>query len=139
MIIDLFTNFLINSSNTIYATCLFVLDTNHSLSFCVITHLTHPTTTVKYLDFLRKRCNVNPNHGPHHYRAPSKIFWRTVRGMLPHKTPRGEECLGRLRVCEGIPPPYDQKKRFVVPSALRVLKLNHRRKVCFFNFLHLCS
>lgn len=87
------------------------------------------TPTVKYLDFLRKRCNVNPNHGPHHYRAPSKIFWRTVRGMLPHKTPRGEESLGRLRVFEGIPPPYDQKKRFVVPSALRVLKLNHRRKV----------
>ena len=84
---------------------------------------------MKYLDFLRKRCNVNPNHGPHHFRAPSKIFWRTVRGMLPHKTPRGEECLGRLRVFEGIPPPYDQKKRFVVPSALRVLKLNHRRKV----------
>ena len=78
---------------------------------------------------MRKRCNVNPNHGPHHYRAPSKIFWRTVRGMVPHKTPRGEECLGRLRCFEGIPPPYDQKKRFVVPSALRVLKLNHRRKV----------
>lgn len=36
---------------------------------------------VKYLAFLRKRCNVNPARGPFHFRAPSKIFWRTVRGM----------------------------------------------------------
>jgi large subunit ribosomal protein L13Ae len=50
--------------------------------------------------------------------------------MLPHKTKRGEEALGRLRVCEGVPPPYDKKKRMVVPSALRVLKLNHARKYC---------
>ena len=35
---------------------------------------------LKYLDFLRKRCNVLPKRGPFHFRAPSKIFWRTVRG-----------------------------------------------------------
>jgi large subunit ribosomal protein L13Ae len=85
---------------------------------------------LKYLEFLRKRCNVNPQRGPFHYRAPGKIFWRTVRGMVPHKTKRGEEALNRLRVCEGVPPPYDKKKRMVVPSALRVLKLNHNRKYC---------
>ncbi|RWS17990.1 60S ribosomal protein L13a-like protein [Dinothrombium tinctorium] len=85
---------------------------------------------LKYLDFLRKRCNINPKRGPYHYRAPSKIFWRTVRGMLPHKTKRGDAALMRLRVHEGIPPPYDKKKRMVVPSALRILKLNPRRKYC---------
>lgn len=31
-------------------------------------------------------------------RAPSRIFWRTVRGMLPHKTKRGAEALNRLKV-----------------------------------------
>ena len=36
--------------------------------------------TVKYLEFLRKRMNTNPSRGPYHFRAPSKIFWRTVRG-----------------------------------------------------------
>merc|ERR1712186_113709 len=41
---------------------------------------------LKYLDFLRKRCNVKPSRGAFHFRAPSKIFWRTVRGMTPHKT-----------------------------------------------------
>lgn len=39
---------------------------------------------MKYLDFLRKRCNVNPKRGPFHFRAPSRILWRTVRGIIPH-------------------------------------------------------
>ena len=39
--------------------------------------------------------------------------------MIPHKTKRGEEALGRLKVYEGIPPPYDKKKRMVVPDALK--------------------
>jgi len=83
---------------------------------------------LKYQDFLRKRCNVNPARGPFHFRAPSKMFWRTVRGMLPHKTPRGDAALMRLRAYEGIPPPYDKRKPVVVPSALRVLRLNPKRK-----------
>ena len=53
---------------------------------------------VKYLRFLRKRCNVKPSRGPFHLRAPSRIFWRTVRGMIPHKTKRGAEALSRLKV-----------------------------------------
>lgn len=35
---------------------------------------------MKYERFLRKRMNTNPNRGPFHFRAPSRIFWRTVRG-----------------------------------------------------------
>ena len=37
---------------------------------------------LKYLDFLKKRCNVKPSRGPFHFRAPSKIFWRTVRFFI---------------------------------------------------------
>jgi ribosomal protein L13 len=29
-------------------------------------------------------------------------------GMIPHKTKRGMEALNRLKVFEGIPPPYDR-------------------------------
>lgn len=36
------------------------------------------------MSFLRKRCNVNPARGPFHFRAPSKILWKTVRGMLKY-------------------------------------------------------
>jgi ribosomal protein L13 len=39
--------------------------------------------------------------GPFHLRSPSKMFWRAVRGMLPHKTPRGMHALRRLKVFEG--------------------------------------
>ena len=68
--------------------------------------------------------------GPFHFRAPSKIFWRTVRGMIPHKTARGAAAMQRLKTFEGIPPPYDRKKRVVVPQALRVLRLQPGRKYC---------
>jgi hypothetical protein len=37
---------------------------------------------MKYLRFLRKRMNTKPSHGPIHFRAPAKIFWRTVRGSV---------------------------------------------------------
>merc|ERR1712235_152396 len=55
---------------------------------------------LKYLDFLRKRCNVKPSRGAFHFRAPSKIFLRTVRGMIPHKTERGKDALKRLQTFE---------------------------------------
>lgn len=79
---------------------------------------------------MRKRLLTNPRRTFVHYRAPSRIFWRTVRGMLPHKTARGAEALGRLKVFEGVPAPYDTKKREVVPDALRAVKLSSFRKYC---------
>ncbi|XP_044798595.2 60S ribosomal protein L13a-like [Bubalus bubalis] len=90
---------------------------------------------LKYLDFLRKRMNTNPSPGPYHFRAPSRIFWRTVRGMLPHKTKRGQAALERLKVFDGIPPPYDKKKRMVVPAALKVVRLKPTRKFAYLGCL----
>lgn len=49
---------------------------------------------VKFQEFLNKWMNHNPRRGVQHFRAPSRIFWRSVRGMLPHKTPRGAAALG---------------------------------------------
>merc|ERR1711941_171950 len=88
----------------------------------------HFRNKLKYQDFLRKRCNVNPAHGPFHFRAPSKIFWRTVRGMVPHKLPRGAAALAHLKVFDGIHPPYDRLPRVVCPQALRVLRLRPGRR-----------
>merc|ERR1719156_425180 len=50
---------------------------------------------LKYADFKRKRLATKHSHGHTHYRAPSKILWRTIRGMVPHKTTRGAQALGR--------------------------------------------
>ena len=86
--------------------------------------------TVKYHAFLRKRCVVNPARGAFHFRAPSRIFYRAIRGMTPHKSARGAAALDRIKLFEGVPPPYDRMKRMVVPSALRVLKLKPGRKYC---------
>ncbi len=85
---------------------------------------------LKFQEFLSKTRNTNPRKGHIHFRTPSRIFWRVVRGMLPHKTPKGSAALGRLKVFDGIPFPYDQKKRVVVPDALKVLRLKSHRKFC---------
>merc|ERR1712113_827184 len=85
---------------------------------------------LKVLEYLRKRMNTKPSGGPYHFRCPSKCLFKVVRGMIPHKTKRGMEALNRLKVFDGIPPPYDRMKRMVVPSALRVLKLRPGRKFC---------
>jgi len=82
---------------------------------------------LKYSAFLQKRMNTNPRRGPFHHRAPNKILWRAVRGMLPHKTKRGNAALGRFKAVEGCPAPYDRKKKLVVPQAFRALKLKPGR------------
>ncbi|KAJ5677707.1 uncharacterized protein N7477_003340 [Penicillium maclennaniae] len=86
---------------------------------------------LKYHAYLRKMTRFNPTRGgPFHFRAPSRIFYKAVRGMMPHKTARGAAAMERLKVFEGVPPPYDKKKRVVVPQALRVLRLRPGRKYC---------
>lgn len=83
---------------------------------------------LKYHAYLRKATRFNRNHGPFHFRAPSRIFYKAIRGMVSHKTARGKTALARLQVFEGVPAPYDKKKRVVVPQALRVLRLQPGRK-----------
>ncbi|KAK2990072.1 hypothetical protein RJ640_025435 [Escallonia rubra] len=50
--------------------------------------------------------------------------------MIPHKTKRGAAALARLKVYEGVPPPYDKMKRMVIPDALKVLRLQAGHKYC---------
>jgi ribosomal protein uL13 len=94
-----------------------------------IEKLTH--AAVRYHAYLRKMTRYNPTRGgPFHYRAPSRILYKTIRGMIPHKTARGAAALQRLKVFEGVPPPYDKMKKMVVPQALRILRLQPGRKYC---------
>merc|ERR1719201_1658671 len=85
---------------------------------------------LKYAAFKRKRLATNPRKGHRHWRSPSKLLWKTVRGMVPHKTHRGALAMDRLKSFEGIPHPYDAKKRQVVPAALKCLRLKNHRKFC---------
>lgn len=85
---------------------------------------------LKFLDKLKKRTNTNPAHGPYHFRAPSRIFHRVVRGMIPHKTHRGKCAMERLKAFEGIPEPYANMKRMVIPDAFRITRLKPGRRYC---------
>jgi large subunit ribosomal protein L13Ae len=83
---------------------------------------------MKYDRFKRKAMATCPRKGAYHYRQPSRMFWRVLRGMMPFKTKRGAAALARLKAYEGIPEPYDKVKRAVVPEALKVLRLQAQHK-----------
>merc|ERR1711991_106478 len=84
----------------------------------------------KAMQFRRKKVITNPKKGPFHHRAPSRCFHRVVRGMVPHKTTRGTNAMNNLKVYDGCPPPYDTKKKMVVPQALRTLRLKPGNAYC---------
>jgi large subunit ribosomal protein L13Ae len=84
---------------------------------------------IKYLNFLRKRHLSNPKKGPFHLRAPSDIFCRVVRGMLPFYTKRGRSAMRRLVSYEGIPANVANKgTRFVIPKAESKSRLRAERQ-----------
>lgn len=56
--------------------------------------------------------------------------WCIISGMVPHKSRRGKLALARLKVFEGVPPPYDKQKRVCVPSAMKILCLRSDRRYC---------
>jgi len=85
---------------------------------------------LKYACFMRKRTATNPTRGHWHFRAPSRILWRVIRGMIPHKTKRGAAALERLKVFEGVPHPFNKVKRVVVPGALKTIRLKPGRRFC---------
>ena len=89
-----------------------------------------------YGDMLHKKHVTNPRRsGPFHFKAPSRLFWRAIRGMLPHKTERGKSALERLKIFEGIPHPYSLRKRVCVPIALKDIRLKAGRKSCILGHL----
>jgi large subunit ribosomal protein L13Ae len=77
-----------------------------------------------------KKTNTNPKRGPFHFRGPARLLHRAIRGMIPHKMPRGKAAMERVKCFEGIPAPYDKMKRMVIPDALRVTRLRPGRKFC---------
>jgi len=45
----------------------------------------------------------HPGKGPFHPRRPDQIVRRSVRGMLPHRKPKGVNALRQLKVFLGVP------------------------------------
>ena len=76
----------------------------------------------------KKRTHTNPRHGPFHFKTPSQVFWKTIRGMIPHKTFKGSDALMRLKLYDGIPRSLIKVKKFIIPYALRNIRLAPGRK-----------
>merc|ERR1712200_147553 len=81
---------------------------------------------LKVLEYLRRRHLTKPSRGPFHGRSPSKMFNHVIRGMLPHKTSRGQDAFNKLKAFEGIPAPYDKCKRVILPSCYKQIKLKRK-------------
>jgi large subunit ribosomal protein L13 len=53
----------------------------------------------------KKRVDIGNDNGYFYPKRPDGILKRSIRGMLPHKTQRGQEAFGNIRVYVGNP--YD--------------------------------
>lgn len=56
-----------------------------------------------YAFYAHRRERGGPHKGPFFPRYPDTLLKRTVRGMLPFKTPRGRDAMARLKVHVGCP------------------------------------
>ena len=88
----------------------------------------HYRNKLNFMEFLRKRTNTNPKKGPIHQKAPSRIVWRTIRGMIPHTTPKGAAAMGRVKCFDGAPVSLNAVKKMVIPDALKAVRLQPRAK-----------
>ena len=82
------------------------------------------------MEFHDKRMSTNPKKGPIHQRTPSQILLRKIRGMIPHKTPKGAAALGRVKCFDGCPLSLNATKKFVVRDALKCIRLKPRSRYC---------
>ena len=55
--------------------------------------------------------------GPFHQRKPDRIVRKTIKGMLPHRNPKGLQAYKRLRVFIGMPEALKDQKPETVPEA----------------------
>ncbi|MCU4799656.1 50S ribosomal protein L13 [Halobacteria archaeon HArc-gm2] len=51
----------------------------------------------------QKRREIGSDRGPYYPKRPDGIFKRSIRGMVPHKKPRGREAFENVRVYVGNP------------------------------------
>lgn len=88
----------------------------------------HVKNKLRILKKFKKRTNTNHKHGPFHFKTPSQIFWKGLRGMLPHKTKKGTRSLLNVKLFEGTPNSLKAVKKMKIASALRISKLSADRK-----------
>jgi len=66
----------------------------------------------------QKRVEVGSDKGPEYPGRPDGIFKRSIRGMLPHKRPRGREAYENVRVYVGNPYEDDREAEALPDTSL---------------------
>jgi large subunit ribosomal protein L13 len=69
------------------------------------------------MDYKQERGRGIPLQGPYYPKQSEMIVKRTIRGMLPHRFPRGREAFKRLRCYRGIPSALQGKKAETIEKA----------------------
>ena len=74
--------------------------------------------------------------GPFMPKIPERFVKRIIKGMLPHKKPRGREALSRIKCFRGVPEEFANEKIETIPSAnfkkLKTLKYLKVQEICKF-------
>ena len=64
----------------------------------------------------QQRRGLGSDRGPAYPKRPDRIFKRSIRGMLPHKKPRGREAYENVRVYVGNP--YEEEAERLPDTSL---------------------
>jgi large subunit ribosomal protein L13 len=70
-----------------------------------------------YARYRQKRERGRPTKGPFLGRSAQDLFKRSLKRMLPFKTARGQEAIGRIKVYKGIPARFKDNKTETLASA----------------------
>ena len=77
------------------------------------------------METYRKRADLGSDRGPYYPKRPDRIFKRSIRGMLPHKKPRGREAFENVRVYVGNPYEDDPDRESVVLDGTSLDRLSN--------------
>ncbi len=70
-----------------------------------------------FREFKWRREVGSQRKGPYYPKRPDRILERAIRGMVPHKRPRGKTAMKRLKVYVAVPAEYKDKKLEKLPEA----------------------
>ena len=73
----------------------------------------------------RQRAAIGSDQGPATIKRPDRIFKRSIRGMLPHKSDRGREAFSNVRVYVGNPYERDEDAESVVLDGTSLDRLSN--------------
>ena len=77
-----------------------------------------------------------PKTGPFFYTKESLFVKRSIRGMLPHKRPKGRDALKRIKCYIGVPAEFKDKKTEVL-SGVHVSKMQNLKYISVKELCHL--